>query len=300
MIMEELAERYHQLYLTPAEGVSVSQLYTEIVNQGKKPEALLQLMDYGLRGFLGSNHDKFFMEDTPAGVVEIVYIYERADFERFVQIMMYRGELVPVPKSMGAVFLSGIINWRKIDLHKEEYFHQGGLLWGWKEEFKRFTSDKNNYKDNIIVVSHGGYSGINALEVNLSESEWNDKSLTIRVYHECAHFISRKLYPKKVNALWDELLADCIGLLFAFHRYDASLAKQFLGVSEDGYLEGRRIKNYFAESASLDEEAMRADILINRIAELVLQYQEDHLTYYDILCKLVERGEEFVEGNIGE
>lgn len=55
-----------------------------------------------------------------------------------------------------------MINRAKIKAHKEEFFkaeaEKGSLRPDWSTEFKRFTSDKRNYQDAVIVLSVGPHS----------------------------------------------------------------------------------------------------------------------------------------------
>ncbi len=292
MIINELAKRYPQLYLSPAAGMSKSDLYIEIVRKGNRPERLKRLMESAPAGFEGSAKDRCFIENTPAGNIEIVYFYNRFDFEQFLQVIMYYCEPVVVPKTIGAALISGIINWSKIEQHKKDFLENGRNPFLWNDEFIKFTSVKSNYRDDIIVISHGGYSGISAHEVNYSELEWNEISLKIRIYHECTHFICRKMHSEKIDPLWDEILADCIGSLYALNYYDTALAKRFLGLSETGFIKGGRLINYCEDLSSLDENAIYAGTIIDRLQTEVFNYQKQNFNYYDILDHLENRKEE--------
>ncbi len=149
--------------------------------------------------------------------------------------------------------ISGIINWEKINDHKARYIASGGT--DWKEEFKRFTADRGNYRDTIILLSSGLYSAVPAKWVHMDEKDWQERSVTIRMYHELTHFICRKLFPEKKDALRDEIYADCIGLIAAFGRYNASLAKIFLGIeNEITCRAGGRLEHYVPECT---EEVVR-------------------------------------------
>ena len=106
---------------------------------------------------------------------------------------------------------------------EEEYLRAGGSEEGLIEEFKRFTSDKKNYTDALIILSTGPYSAVPAAEAGL----------------ECTHFICRRLFREKIDAVWDELVADAVGLVAAFGRYDVDLASRFLGIREGVYTGGR-------------------------------------------------------------
>jgi hypothetical protein len=257
-VLFDLSQRYPQLYLAPAEGLSKTDAYSEIVRRGK-PSGGGPLGKH----FTGSRADKYFLQPTPAGNVEVIFLKNRADFETFYRIMGCRGELAAIPATMGAVTISGIINWRKIETHKKEYEASGGDNWNFEFEF--FTMNPDNFKDVLILVSEGAYSAVPAKEAGLSSPDWLKKSLIIRTYHEITHFICAKKYPDKKHAVWDEIMADGIGLIFALGRYDTALAKRFLGVSEAGYTMGR-LENYRdASGLSLNDLAKNVCALIDAL-----------------------------------
>ena len=239
-----LAKIYPQLYLTPGEEGAA--LYQNIVRRGNDAPTR------SLAHFHGSGQDSISVENTPAGEVEIVTLGDRRDFETFLQIMAWRCVPSRIPPSQGAAILDGVINWPRIRAHQNEYFRAGGDGDGWNAEFKRFTADKRNFTDALIILSTGPYSAISAERAGMDEQDWLKASLTIRKAHECTHFICRRLFPDKKDALWDELAADTVGLYAAFGRYDRNLAELFLGVTERGY-SGGRLENYVPDGPEKDE-----------------------------------------------
>jgi len=232
--IEILARRFPQIYLRPAEGVSQSPLYRAIVRKGQSYEGELS-------HFITSPEDTLTMEPTPVGEVMVVFLKHRADFECFYRVMACRCEPVPVPPTMGASYVSGFNDWGKIHAHLEEYKADGGE--DPDGEFQRFTATPSNYKGTMVILSDGPYSALPASRTPYSEEEWLRVSLRIRKYHELTHFVCRKLYPDKKYPVWDELLADCMGLLFATGEYDLALAQAFLGI-ENGSYTGGRLENY--------------------------------------------------------
>lgn len=234
-ILKPLAEVYPQLYLTP--GEEGAELYAQIVRRGQ--DAPKHSLDH----FRGNSRDSLTLEKTPAGEVQIVTLGDRHDFELFLQIMGNRCVPMEIPATQGASILDGVINWTKIRKNEEEYLAAGGNPLKLKEEFRRFTSEPRNFKDALIVLSTGPYSAVRAEDAGMDEETWLAASYRIRKAHECTHFICRRLYPEKINAVWDELVADAVGLYAAFGRYDLALAERFLGSSADGY-KGGRLENY--------------------------------------------------------
>ena len=235
-VLRPLAETYPQLYLTPGEEGAA--LYRGIVGRGE--DAPARSLDH----FRGSPRDSVTTETTPAGEVQIVTLGDRQDFELFLQIMGNRCLPEEIPATQGASILDGVINWPKIRKHEEEY------------------------RDALIVLSTGPYSAVRAEEAGLGEEAWLDASYRIRKAHECTHFICRRLYPDRINAIWDELVADAVGLYAAFGRYDLRLAERFLGVGPEGYT-GGRLENY-AGDTDLNELSKKVHRTLLHLEKVIL------------------------------
>lgn len=254
-VIEKLAEVYPQLYLNPDKDPIES--YKAVVLQGVQPPAK------DCSQYHGDSRDRIEMLDTPVSPVTTVFLHDRSDFERFFRNMMAAksGPSEPVPKTQGAATLV-TFNWPKIFTHKKEFLLEaeknGEANPDWNAEFKRFTADKANYLDTLIVLSAGPYSNVAAAEVGMSEEEWLAKSVTIRQYHECTHVICRKRWPDKVDAVWDELVADAIGIYAAYGRFDAALEEKFLGICDGKYV-GGRLENYTDQINAERVSAILAD-----------------------------------------
>ena len=174
-VLRPLAEIYPQLYLTP--GEEGAKLWPGIVGKG------LSAPSSSLDHFHGSDRDSVNSETTPAGSVMAVTLGDRQDFELFLQIMAHKCVPTEIPATQGASILDGVINWQKIRDHEKEYLAAGGTEDGWTYEFNRFTSDKKNYRDALIVLSTGPYSAVPAAKVGMEEKEWLAASLKIGRAH---------------------------------------------------------------------------------------------------------------------
>ncbi len=215
-----------------------------------------------------SESDTITTVDTPVGTAEILCLVERECFVRAYQALCYRCEPVKVPDSVGAVTIWGLIDWGKIRQHKAEYLAAGGD--DWNVEFKKFTADRKNYTSTLILLSAGEYSNVPAQTVGIEQDEWLNKSLTIRKYHELTHFICRSLHPERIDAIRDEVLADLIGLVAAFGKYDPRLARAFLGIENGSFREGGRLSHY--EEENINVTLSRADTLITGFAQEIKKY----------------------------
>lgn len=238
-ILDAYVMRYPQLSLPVEAGMSGDARYTDIVRRGRLPL-------HPVSPFRGSPRDEERRIETPVGVIPVLHIGNRGDFERFVNVLRDRCEPVPVPPSMGALTLLGVINWRKIQAHKRQWILDGHTE-GWAEEQKRFVTDPARYRDTVVLVSDGPYSALPAEQAGMEPELWRERSLDIRIWHELTHVVCRKLWPGHKQAVRDEVLADCVGLLAAFGRYDPGLALALLGVTPEGYCPGGRLQNYLPE-----------------------------------------------------
>ncbi len=264
-IIEDLAEVYPQLYLDPDR--EEKEAYRAVVLQGEMPES------QSLAHFQQSLMDNAENVDTPAGAVQVVSLRNRRDYEVFVRCMMAakEGPRASIPATQGASTLI-TFNWPRIREHKKAYMEEqraaGNLSPDWNAEFQRFTSVRENFMDMLVVLSCGPYSGLTAEQVGQPEETWTQTSLAIRKYHELTHVICRKQYPDQIEAVWDELVADAIGIYGALGRYDAPLEKRFLGIS-DGHYIGGRLENYTDSAPALAG-------MISRTLDRFVQIFEEH------------------------
>ena len=245
--IEALAEVYPQLYLDP--GREEKDAYRKVVLQGETPESR------DLSHFLGDPQDRSEIVETPAGPVVVVSLGNRADYEIFVRCMMAakEGPKAPIPASQGASTLVAF-NWPRIYARKRQFMeeqHTAGVTEpDWSAEFSRFISVPANYQDLLVVLSRGPYSNVSAAEAGQTADTWLETSYAIRKYHELTHVICRRLYPDRIEAVWDELVADAVGIYAALGHYDAALEKRCLGITGDRYT-GGRLENYCGNAAQL-------------------------------------------------
>ncbi len=255
-VIYQLACRYPQLTLPISDETRHSERYRNIVLRGERPDSEPV--------FSFSPDDRLERVTTPAGEVDVLSLSDRADFEHCIRALAHRCENREIPPTTGASIISGLNNWEKIRKHKEEYLAGGGD--DWNGEFERFTSDRRNYQDTVIVLSQGYYSALPAAEAGFPEREWLEISYTIRKYHELAHFVSQRLFPENKDAVRDEVLADMNGIIAALGHFDAALEGKLLGIRNGEYVHGR-LENYVEKDqlpdAVLRVRAMLADLQRN-------------------------------------
>ena len=244
--LEALARRFPQLYVAPAEGAQDA--HRLAAGRGIAPEGAT------LSHFEGSPQDELREVDTPAGPVEVLFLEHRRDFETFLQIIGHKSSPAPIARTVGAITYRGLPDWGKVANAKETYLASGGDDWG--AEFARLAKEPGAFRSELVIISEGPYSNVSADETPFGTEEWVRVSREIRLHHECAHVVCRRIMPDDVLSVWDEVTADVVGLLSATGRYDAALAARFLGVSADGFTEGR-LTEYLddEQKARIDEVA---------------------------------------------
>lgn len=227
--IETLAKRFPQLYVAPAQGAQ--ETHRLAVGQGIAPEGA------NLDHFAGDDEDTLFAVETPAGSVEVLFLKKRADFETCLRIIGHKSEPVEIARTVGAITYRGLPDWEAVARAREEYLAGGGD--DWNSEFRRLASIPGTFRAELVIVSEGPYSNVSADMTPYNEEEWIRISRSIRLNHECAHVVCRRLLPGDILAVWDEVTADVAGLLCATKHYDAQLAALFLGVTENGFAGGR-------------------------------------------------------------
>ena len=230
-VLERLAADYPQLYLNP--DTDSQEAYRRVVLRGETPQTK------SLAHYRGDRADRDEIADTPAGCVRVVTLGNRQDFELALRGLMAAkdGPEAVIPESQGAAMLT-VFNWPRIHAHLALYPEEERAA-----EFKRFTAVRENYVDMLVLLSRGPYSHVDAAAVGETEEEWLEHSDTIRRYHELTHVICRRLCPGDVAPIRDELVADAVGLIAAYGRFDPETEKRFLGI-RDGRYTGGRLGNY--------------------------------------------------------
>lgn len=263
-----LRERLPQFRFAVAEGLSQSATYKATMNQGApvpadQPPVELEQPD-ALR---------LEIHPTAAGRVPVLISSHRPDFVTLVRVLGGRGEPVPVPDSMGATMISGLVNWDRLGKLKADFMAANpgtAGLFGWGAEFKRLSADKGLYQDRVMILSEGNYSGVPASALGLDPAEWRRLSLIIRREHESAHYFTRRVLNSMRNNIYDELIADTAGIMAAAGCYRADWARHFLGlenfpaVRADG-----RLNNYRGNPPISERAFAVVPPLVNRAIDTI-------------------------------
>ena len=254
-----LSRRYPQLLFPITPGISKTAEFRNAIYFGKPYSGQLD--------FTMSQKDRFLCVDTAAGPAEVLLLHNRRDFERCFCALANRCEPKNIPPSVGACMISGLLNQEKVRQYGK-HEEKSDLL-----SFLKPTFDQACY-DKLILLSSGYYSGITPEEAGFSDSEWIEKSITIRMYHEITHFVCRTLYPKDISVIRDEVFADMIGIVAAFGYYDTHMANLFLGIDGANFRENGRI-HYYIKDRDADSVLEEVKKWISLLEQTANNHKED-------------------------
>lgn len=188
------------------------------------------------------------LHTSPAGRIPLLIARRRPELIALIQALTRKNEPEPVPLAQGALMISGYNNWcriRELRSRWEALEPTARETATWNEEFQRIQAHKDLYQDRFILLSDGPYSAVPAADLGLGEDEWRELSLVIRRDHECAHYLTRRLFGSMRNNLLDELMADYAGLVGAVGRFPAAWFLRFLGLEDfPHYRAGGRLDIY--------------------------------------------------------
>ncbi len=266
-VFSTLKEQLIQLQFPIQEGISQSDAYQTAIRRGQ------------LNGHAGQHPElelvapdalRLMLYPTPAGRIPVLITTERSDFVRLVQALTRRNEPQVVPPSMGACMVAGYNNWGRIRALRLAWTakHPGATEAAWKQAFRRIIPQKALYQDRFILLSDGPYSAVPAASLGLTDAQWRSCSLAIRLEHECAHYFTRRVLGSMRNALFDEVLADYMGLVVAVGRFRADWFLRFMGLERfPHYREGGRLQNYRGKPPLSDRAFELLQTLVYHAAE---------------------------------
>lgn len=225
-----LSRRLPQLRFPIASGTAQEPEYRAATRRGDFDERSPRVADP-----LGAAPDdlELRLHDSPAGPVPVLVARRRQDFVYLVQALTCRNEPEPIPESMGACLIKGLADWERVGAYRRQWERgRGGPASeaDWAEEMGNLSRHKELWQDRLIVVSTGPYSAVPAAELGLDEETWRERSVAVRLAHECFHYLTLRLAGRIRSNLLDELIADYAGLVEAFGEYRDDLGRRFLGV----------------------------------------------------------------------
>lgn len=268
-VLPVLRERLVQLQFPILEGISQSPEYQAATRRGILPNASAETGSLVLADPAGL---QLFIYEGAAGAIPVLVVRQRADFVTLVQALTRRNEPWPVPDSMGACLIRGLINWERARAFQRRWLQQNpgqnpaGAL-------QALLQDKAAYQDRLLLLSEGFYSAVPAVAVGYPAGRWQALSLRIRLAHEYNHYLMARLFQDVQNHLLDELLADYAGMVAATGRFEAALFLRFMGLEQHPASgAGGRFAHYqhdFPAAAMAQEALVRAAANVARYSAQV-------------------------------
>ena len=205
---ESLLTALPQLRIKPHHGASQSEPYKHLVLNGEndiqiEQDELLQLIDPQGFSVRLANH--------PCGPMPVIEILEEEDFLNVVRCLAYRCELIQIQQSVHAQAVSGLIHWGLIrNLNIQE-------------------------RAQLIILHRSNYSSLpaSAIPGKPTKEKWLEMSQIWRLEHELTHIATKRLVGEMRLNLFDELLADALGMINSLQLYSADLFRLGLGLNVD-------------------------------------------------------------------
>jgi hypothetical protein len=253
---ECLRRKLVQLRFPIAAGISETHAYRAATRRG---ESAAVPRDGGV-SFERPDELSIFIHPTATGRIPVIFAGSRTDFVSLVRALVHRNEPAHVPSSMGACIVGGYNNWDRIAALRAAWREERGsdaAESAWGEELRRIAPLTECYQDRFILLSSGPYSAVPATAMGLEMSAWMSSSLTIRLEHECAHYVTRRMLGSMRNSIMDEIIADYVGIVAATGRYRADWFLRFMGLERFPlHRRGGRLGNYRGDPP-LSEGAFR-------------------------------------------
>lgn len=260
------------------QGISQTPDYRQATRQGKLEEGMS--LKTGLT-FNQPERLSLILYETLAGLIPVIIADDRNDFITLVQALTKGNEPYLVPESMGACLVGNYNNWERIRQYKAQWIDRNPNCCGetdWQLEFQHLILKKELYQDRFIILSTGNYSNVSAQQLGLTESQWLELSLTIRLEHECTHYITRRWFDSMQNNPYDELIADYRGIVAALGYYNVDWFLHFLGLeSFPAYRSGGRLENYKGEPALSPGAFKILQKLLKTAAENLAQFEQQYI-----------------------
>ncbi len=262
-----LQQRFGQLQFPIQAGISETSPYRAVTRKGALADRLPEATGLVLQQ---PDQLKLLIYPSLAGEIPVLIVSQREDFVSLVQAFTRRNEPQPVPDSMGACIVAGFNNWDRIRQYRQQWeiaHPTAASDREWAAEFQRLTPQKALYQDRFIILSDGPYSAVPAAAMGLTETEWQRLSLSIRLEHECTHYLTYRVLGSMHNHLLDELIADYRGIVAATGRYQADWFLRFIGLeSFPHYREGGRLQNYRGQPPLSDGAFQVLGVLVQAAA----------------------------------
>ncbi|MCB1745020.1 MAG: hypothetical protein KDK91_31930 [Gammaproteobacteria bacterium] len=272
-----------QLRIPIQRGVSGSEAYRRCMRLGEL--AWLEAFDarFELRE---PERLSLFIHEHPSGALPVISTPSHADFSDLMRALYYRGEPEPVPASVNALLIAGLLDWGRVNRYKTAWSATATATAatanrpGWSAEMQRVSRDEPwRFMDKLMIVCAQPYSAASAddLGLRMSDAKWLQCSQTLRLEHEFMHYTTKRLYGSMHLNLFDETFCDWMGLVSAVQDYRADWYLRFLGLSEWPAIDPAGRANMYR--GSLNDAAFR--LLCALMIEVARSVETLHRRFYE-------------------
>lgn len=275
-LFQTLCQRLPQFSFPIERGISETKAYQAATKRGV-------FEANGAKGLIlkEPTQVRLAIHQSLAGAIPVLSTPHRADFVSLVQALTKRNEPHPIPRSMGACFVSGYNNWDRLHTLRREWEAKNAgerLAQRWAAEFLVVIKPNTAlYQDSFLICHEGDYSGVSAETLSLPPDEWQRIATKIRLAHECTHYLTRRVFHAKGNALVDEVVADYWGIRSALGSFRADWLLRFLGLEDyPNYREGGRLQNYYARHEFSAESQTLLHTLIKTAVDNLESFDRNH------------------------
>lgn len=144
------------------------------------------------------------------------------------------------------------------------------------------------YRHRVIILNRAPYSNIPAEKLGLKNEDWLNRSHKLRLRHECAHYETLRLFGGMQNHALDEIIADTLGQIAAFGKFDAKKQRLFFGLEAGKGTCSGRLSFYTKKVLPEEREKVyrAVDIALSLIESKVNALLEKNASDLDILAEL--------------
>ena len=232
-----------QLWIKPHHGASSSDCYKRLVLRGRmvktqEKENCLELNDPS--GFT------IKLVKHPCGTYPVIEIDDHDDFRNILLCLAHRCEQADIQSSVHAQAVAGLIHW--------------GLI----------RTINQNERAELIILHRAPYSSLpaNIIPGKPTEEKWIQLSQLWRLEHELTHIATRRLVGEMRLNLFDELIADTLGMIKALETFSAVLFLQGIGINADGSTKKDGRVHTYTRELSEDNKVSACRYLVKRANEL--------------------------------
>ena len=144
------------------------------------------------------------------------------------------------------------------------------------------------YRHRVIILNRAPYSNIPAEKLGLKNEDWLNRSHKLRLRHECAHYETLRLFGGMQNHALDEIIADTLGQIAAFGKFDAKKQRLFFGLEAGKGTCSGRLSFYTKKVLPEEREKVyrAVDIALSLVESKVNDLRKKDASDFDILVEL--------------